>query len=165
MSTAANTIYRGRPDPRAGAVALGARLPSDTGRWIDLEVRVLGADAGQPLDPGLALRITLDGAEVAALPLSELAGRRYDISGWQLRRQGGVPVSLEFADPNGAWAAGAPLLEVVLTWFDISRRWLCGTASIEIALEESKRYGNFPGERRKCRLVERIARLLRRSVR
>lgn len=111
------SVAAGQHAPADGAVlyddATGA-----AGQFTSLSVafgdKGIGADA---LDPGLTLLLFVGDlasprARVRLADVLRLGGRRP----LNVRRAAGQPVRLILEDPNGAWKAGTPVLEVVLGW-------------------------------------------------
>lgn len=94
-----------------------ATLPPEL-RFTSLEVRMPGGEAlAGELDPGLRLLLYVGDAatpraKVKLADVLRLGGTRP----LNLRRNRGDIVRLVLDDPNGAWAKGVPVLEIVLSW-------------------------------------------------
>ena len=94
-------------------------LPDRPVAWVRLSVRSPDPAVQRArLDPGLRLEIYVGdmSAPRASLRLLELIGRQYDITGLGIRPAAGERVALVLVDANGAWAAGAPAIEIILLW-------------------------------------------------
>ena len=75
----------------------------------------LGGASGAPVDPGLTIALYVDDltAPRARVRLADLI-RQGGERPLNVRHQPGQVVRIVLLDPNGAWAAGAPSLEVAL---------------------------------------------------
>jgi Ca-activated chloride channel family protein len=92
-----------------------ARLPARD-RLARLVVRLAGGPPSGPIDPGLAILLYVDDpttprARVRLADLIRQGGERP----LNVRRRQGQLVRVVLLDPNGAWAGGAPPLEVAIS--------------------------------------------------
>ena len=112
-------VFSGTPQLAGGEAVLfdsrdaRDRLP-DGGTLARLAVR-LGGASGAPVDAGLTLVLYVDDltAPRARVRLADLL-RQGGERPLNVRRHAGQVVRIVLLDPNGAWAAGAPSLEVAL---------------------------------------------------
>jgi hypothetical protein len=112
-------VFSGTPRLAGGeAVLFDSRDAQDrlpAGRTLARLVVRLGGTSGAPLDAGLTIALYVDdlAAPRARVSLADLV-RQGGERPLNVRRQPGQVVRIVLLDPNGAWAAGAPSLEVAL---------------------------------------------------
>lgn len=119
-ATRLTVLFSGKPRVAGGEAVLfdsgegGASLPAG-GTLTRLVLRFLASDPSEPLDSGLALALYVDDltAPRARVRLSDLL-RQGGERPLNVRYQPGQVVRLVLLDPAGAWAGGAPSLEVSL---------------------------------------------------
>ncbi|MHB1354697.1 MAG: VIT domain-containing protein [Anaerolineae bacterium] len=83
--------------------------------WIHVDTSQV-SQRPELLKPGLHLLIIIGHSVKADLPLRDLVGQPYDVSTFKLRHHQSDQVVLVLIDDQGAWAAGAPAIEVIVSW-------------------------------------------------
>jgi Ca-activated chloride channel homolog len=120
---ALTAVYNGAPSLSGGEAILfeGGKGPGTMPEEATIHRLAVLFPEGTPdphkLDPGLALWIFVDDltAPRAKVKLADLVRQR-GVRPLNLRKGPGQAVRIVLVDPSGAWAAGAPRIEVALGW-------------------------------------------------